>query len=91
MDEHITLADKSVLENAYVVKLDSSSIAVYLRGTYSFADLYAIFGDKAKTSTMESYQYGETQTWKGYTEVFVINVAEGNTYVNLQKKLKKGE
>lgn len=86
MNEYITLADQSIVQNAHIVKLDGNSIAVYLSDTYSFAEIYATFGDKTKTSTMETYNYGEERTFEGYTEVFVINVAEGNTYVNLRKE-----
>ena len=85
MNEYITLADSSILQNAYVVKLDDNNIVIYIYDKYSFADIYAIFGDKAKTGTITTYQYGDVHTWTGYTEVLVINVAEDNIYISLRK------
>lgn len=86
MNEYITLADQSVVQNSYVVKLDDSNIAIYVYDNYSFADIYAIFADENKTRTMATYQYGDEHTWEGFTEVRAITTGDDNFCVILRKE-----
>ena len=69
--ETITLNDGTVIENAYVVKLDESMIVVYCTGV-SLEDMTRLFGNPAKTEWMESDQYGDKQIWRGFTELYAV-------------------
>lgn len=86
MNEYITFADQSVLENAYIAKLDEKNIAVYAKGKYAFTNVYNIFSDKNKTKVMKTNQYGDVYTWTGYTEITVINVTDDYASINLRKQ-----
>jgi len=85
MKEYITLADGTVVENAYVVKLSGTNIAVYVSGSHTFAEMSGWFGDPEKTKRMVSEQYGEKATWKGFTVVTTVQINAGESYVCLQK------
>ena len=86
MNEYIDLADGTRVENSYVVKLDNKNIAVYAYGQYTFQQAYALFGDSARTATMNGNQYGDKKTWKGFTEVRTLTVTEEYACINLRKQ-----
>lgn len=69
--ETITMKDGTVVQNAYIVWLEPTRIAVYVKNM-SFHDVLAIFNDPAKTVHMESDQYGDKKTWDGFTVMDAI-------------------
>ena len=85
MNERIELADGTVVQNAYVVRLEENFIAIYIRGEHSFNEIYALFGTSERTSRMVSYQTLDVQTWVGFTTVKTIKTDDREAYVSLMK------
>ena len=80
------MADDSIIENSYIVKLDESSIVVYIRGWYNFSDVYGLFCNPERTKKITSHQYGDIKQWNGYTGIVSINCTEQYATVNLLKR-----
>lgn len=74
MDEFLTMADQTKVEDAYVVDLGDNHIAIYAKNIHSVREAWQIFGDPEKTASMHSYQYGEEADWNGYTEPTAVQV-----------------
>lgn len=85
MNEWIELADGTRIDNAFVVKLDRTNIAVYANGLHTFNEMYAWFGSDATTRHIYSEQYGDKQDWNGYTEVVGIQIGEQYSIASLRK------
>ena len=85
MDEWIELADETKVEDAYVVNLDRTNIAIYVNGVHTFSEMYAWFGSAETTSHIHSYQYGDEQDWNGYTETIGIQISEEYSIASLRK------
>lgn len=84
-NEFITLADKTQVDNSYVVKLSDVSIAVYVKGVHTFGEMYEWFGSAGKTRIIKSDQYGDKQTWEGFTEPTAIQINENDACACLKK------
>lgn len=85
MNEYVIMADGSVVVNAYVVKVDTGLIAVYVQGKKTFSDMSKIFASAKKTKHMESDRYGDKQTWDGYTEVTSVQIRENDACAVLRQ------
>ena len=85
MSEWLEMADGQKVEDAYVVQLDGF-IAIYAAGIHHFTEAYGIFGNREKTAVIRSSQYGEEETWEGYTELMSLQIAEGGAAVTLWKE-----
>lgn len=83
--EIITLADETVLENAYIVRIDNETIAAFIAGSHTMGEIYAIFGTETKTREIQSNQYGNIENWDGYTEPVSIQIQETQAIVCLRK------
>lgn len=86
MDERVELADGTVVQDAYVVRISDIGIAVYVKGVHTFTEMAGWFTVKKKTKEMTSYQYGDVREWVGYTVVKVIQINEENAYALLEKQ-----
>ena len=86
MDERIELADGTVVQNAYVVSLTDTRIAIYAKGEHTFDEMAKLFGTKNRTKIMKSYQYQDVLTWVGFTNVTAVQINEGNACVCLEKQ-----
>lgn len=86
--EWIELADGTRLNDAYVVKLSSEQIAIYSAWAGTFPEAVAIFCDPEKTREIRSDQYGDRETWEGFTVPTAMVITEnGILSVNLKKEL----
>ena len=83
--EWIRMADGTVIDNAYVVKMTADRIAIYAAWDSGFAGLYGIFGDPERTGHMHSFQYGDEQDWDGYTEPNSMTISDGTAVVVLDR------
>lgn len=81
MDEYIVLADETVVEDAYIVRLGENDIAIYIRGVHDFLELYGLFGADDKTMHMQSSQYGDVDEWVGFTMLKSIQTDVGGDSV----------
>lgn len=87
MDEYITLADGTVVQNAYVVKIEDDRIAVYVEGQHTFEEISSLFSKKTKTKKMESNQFGDIKQWLGFTELMSLVINSNDASVTLRKPL----
>lgn len=85
MDEYIKLADGTIVQNAYVVKMGSEQIAIYVKGVHTFYEMYGWFGNSGRTERITAMQYGDVSVWDGYTTPITLQVDERESYVTLVK------
>lgn len=85
MNEYITMADGTVVLNSYVVPIDNERINIFVKGGHTFQEILLVFGNAEKTSEMHSNQYGDKQTWTGYTEIVLMQIDGDYTIVGLRK------
>lgn len=81
MDEYIVLADETVVEDAYIVKLSDTDIAIYIHGVHAFLELYGLFGAVEKITHIHSFQYGDEKEWAGFTVLTSIQTDVGGDSV----------
>lgn len=86
MNEYLTMADGTRVENAYVVDLGEAGIAVYAAGLGTVREAWAVFGDPARTAVIHSYQYGEEAVWEGYTEPAAIQAMAAAVQICLARE-----
>lgn len=85
MNEFIIMADGTTVKNAYVVKIDTGLIAIYVQGEHTFSKMSKLFSNTKKTEVMESDRYGDKQTWEGYTEIISLQINPGNACIELRQ------
>lgn len=85
MNEYIILADGTVIENSYVIKLSETDIAVFIKTIENYNDIVNLFTDAEKTREIHSDQYGDKNDWNGYTENTSITNDEYSVTVCLAK------
>lgn len=68
MNEYIVMADGTKIIDTYVVSIGEDKIAIYTATIHSVRDAWEIFGDTEKTKVIHSDQFGDTETWTGFTE-----------------------
>ena len=79
MDEYLTMADGTTVEDAYIVSLGEDNIAVYAKSIHSVRDAWKIFGSAKKTKAIHSYQYGDEADWEGFTEPEAVQIMPDST------------
>lgn len=85
--EWIRLADRTRVNDAYVVKLDEANIAIYAGSISTVAEAWQKFGDPEKTKKMHSEQYGEKADWIGFTTVTAIQENNNGVSVCLRREV----
>lgn len=83
--EFIQLADNTVVDDSYVVQLSAENIAVYVKGRHTIREMKDWFDDPNRTKVMHSDQYGDKQTWTGFTELTHVEARDAEAYVCLMK------
>lgn len=86
MNEWIKTADGKKIRDAYVVKLDEKTIAIYVKGITTVRKAWEIFGDPEKTRRITSNQYGDEATWEGYTEPEAIIADQNGAQARMAKE-----
>lgn len=79
MNEWIELADKTKVEDSYVIKLSDEAIAICSASIHNVRDMWALFSDSCRTASMHSWQYGDEADWIGFTEPTSIQMNTDNT------------
>ena len=85
MNEYITMADGSAVNNSYVVTIDASRINICVKGAHTYSEISNIFGKKTKTQHMVSSQYGDVHEWDGFTDVVLMQIGESESIIGLMK------
>lgn len=85
MKERIEFNDGTVIQNAYVVMIDSTHVNVMLSGQHTQEEIDELFGNVERIRTFTSYQYGDVQKWTGYINVESTRIGEINSRVSLSK------
>lgn len=85
MNEYITMADGTVVINSYIVPIDNERINVFVNGGHTFQEIVLVFGNEDKTSEMTSNQYGDKNTWTGYTDIVLMQIDTDYAIIGLQK------
>lgn len=72
MNEFLTMADGTKVENAHILQMTPDSIIVYADNGMSFKAGYNLFSKPAKTQTIRENRYGQETTLEGYTELYAL-------------------
>ena len=76
MSNTLILNDGTTIENCYALN-NSGYLYVYNRNDLGLREVFDLFIDPEKTSSITSTQYGETLTASGYTKLIAVR-DEGN-------------
>lgn len=85
MEERVELADGTVVQNAYVVRLTETSINIYVNGEHTFTEMADWFTVKKRTKKITAHRHGGVDVWTGFTTVSIIQVKDEFAYVCLSQ------
>ena len=74
MDQYISLADGTRIENAHILEMDAASIIVYVKGGKDMEWMFDIFDDPDLTAEIRANRYGNEKTYTGYTNLFALRI-----------------
>ena len=86
MNEWIRMADRTKLNNTYIVRLDEDHITIHSADVNGLREAWEIFGDPEKTKKIHSYQFGDEADWTGFTEPTSILEEDDGVAVSLRKE-----
>lgn len=86
MEQRLTLADGTVISNAYALLVDGN-LFVYINGTtMDIRDVFALLSNTKKTKRIRSQAYGQDITYQKYTDIYFIRrELDGSVNAGLRK------
>lgn len=86
MEQRLTLADGTVISNAYALLVDGN-LFVYINGTtMDIRDVFALLSNTKKTKRIRSQAYGQDITYQKYTDIYFIRrELDGSINAGLRK------
>lgn len=85
MDETITLADDTLIENAHCIE-SGDNLFVYIERTDNMNKYFKLFIKPEKVRTIKSNRFGQLATYEGFTDMTSISKEYGNINIVLRRE-----
>ena len=86
MEQRLTLADGTVISNAYGMLVDGNLFIYIDNTTMDIRDVFALLSNTKKTKRIRSQAFGEDITYQKYTDIYFIRrELDGSINAGLRK------
>ena len=84
--QRITLADGTILNNAYALLVDGNLFIYITTTTMDIRDVWNLLSNTRKTKRIRSQAFGEDVTYQKYTDIYFIRrETDGSMSAGLRK------
>ena len=80
MEQKITLADGTVIQNAYAMLVDGN-LFIYINASADIGQIFDLLRNPKKTKRIRSQAFGDDVTYQKYTKIYFIR-EEDNGFIN---------
>lgn len=86
MEQRLTLADGTVISNAYAILVDGNLFIYITSTTMDIRDVWSLLSNTKKTKRIRSQAFGEDITYQKYTDIYFIRrELDGSINAGLRK------